>query len=65
MWLFGTYISEVYAAALGAVFVIARALYCRGYLIDPIKRAAGFGIGMLATIALLIGGLYGAVMSVI
>lgn len=65
MWLFGTYISEVYAAGLGAVFVIARALYCRGYLIDPDKRAIGFGLGLLATIIMLIGGLYGAVVAAI
>ncbi len=65
MWLFGAYISEVYAAGLGAVFVVARILYCRGYLIDPSKRAIGFALGMLATTVLLIGGLYGAIMSVL
>ena len=64
MWLFGTYISEVYAASLGAVFVIARVLYCRGYLIDPNKRAIGFGLGMLATIMMLAGGLYGAIAAI-
>ncbi len=63
MWLFGMYISELYAAALGAVFVVARALYCRGYLIDPAKRAIGFALGMLATMILLVGGLYGAAMA--
>ncbi|ARN74107.1 MAPEG family protein [Oceanicoccus sagamiensis] len=63
LWLFGTYISETYAAGLGAVFVIARILYCRGYLIDPGKRAIGFALGMLATTILLIGGLYGAVVA--
>ncbi|WP_339338427.1 MAPEG family protein [uncultured Oceanicoccus sp.] len=65
MWLFGTYINEMYAASLGAVFVIARVLYCRGYLKDPSKRAIGFGLGMLATIMMLAGGLYGAIMAAI
>lgn len=63
LWLFGTYISEVYAAGLGVVFVISRVLYCRGYLLEPGKRAIGFGLGMLATMILLIGGLYGAVVT--
>ena len=58
-------IRDRYAAGLGAVFVIARALYCRGYLIDPDKRAIGFGLGLLATIIMLIGGLYGAIAAAI
>jgi glutathione S-transferase len=65
MWLFGLYVSDTYAAGLGLVFAIARIIYYRGYVADPSKRALGFGIGFLATLALLLGALYGTVMAAI
>jgi glutathione S-transferase len=63
MWLFGLYVSAIYAAGLGLVFAVARILYYRGYVADPSKRAIGFLIGFLATLVLLFGALYGAVMA--
>lgn len=65
MWLFAHYIDAHYAAGLGAVFIVARILYYRGYVSDPSKRAVGFGLGFLATLVLLLGGVYGALMAVI
>ena len=65
MWLFGLYVSGTYAAGLGLVFAIARIIYYRGYVADPSKRAVGFGIGFLATLALLLGALYGTGMAAI
>ncbi|EAW32634.1 MAPEG family protein [marine gamma proteobacterium HTCC2143] len=65
MWIFGTYISSTWGAALGLVFIIGRVIYCVGYLSDPKKRAPGFMIGFLATLVLMVGGLYGAVMAVL
>lgn len=63
LWIFGLYVSATYSALLGLAFVIGRALYCRGYLIDPKKRELGFTIGMLASVILLLGSIYGAVMA--
>ena len=63
MWLFASFVSASVAAGLGLLFVIGRALYCRGYLIAANKRSLGFAIGGLATIALVLGGLYGSVMA--
>ncbi len=63
LWLFGLYMSETYGAILGLAFIVGRGLYCRGYLADPKNRGTGFLIGMLATVALLLGGLFGAVMA--
>lgn len=63
MWIFGQYIRADIAASLGLVFVVGRILYAVGYMVDPKKRAPGFIIGMLATIVLLLGGLYGAIMA--
>ena len=63
MWLFGLYVSATYAAGLGLVFAVARIIYYRGYVADPKKRAAGFGIGFLVTVVLLLGALYGTGMA--
>jgi len=38
VWLFGMYVSAVWAAGLGVLFVIGRALYLTGYVADPKKR---------------------------
>lgn len=65
MWLFAEFNNATVSAGLGLAFVIGRALYCKGYLADPKKRAVGFSIGMLATMILLLGGLYGALMAAI
>jgi uncharacterized MAPEG superfamily protein len=59
--LFAVYVSEPWAAALGVVFILGRALYARCYLTDPARRGPGFGITLLANGALLIGGLIGAI----
>jgi glutathione S-transferase len=61
MWLFGAYVSPLWAAALGTVFIVGRLVYLRGYVADPKKRGAGFGLSLLPTLILLVGGLGGAV----
>jgi uncharacterized MAPEG superfamily protein len=61
--LFAKYVSEPAAAGLGLVFVLGRALYARGYLLDPAKRGPGFGLTLLANGVLLLGGLIGAIVA--
>lgn len=63
VWFFGVYVSPLWAAGLGLVFVIGRALYLAGYVAEPGKRAPGFMMSLLANIVLTIGGLVGAVLS--
>lgn len=63
MWMFGYYVHAQIAAGLGIVFIVGRQLYRNGYVGDPKGRAAGFGIGSIAVIALLLGGIIGAGMS--
>jgi len=63
LWLFGYYVHALIGAGLGLVFMIARFVYRNAYLNDPSNRSAGFGIGMLATSILALGGLIGAIMS--
>jgi uncharacterized MAPEG superfamily protein len=63
MWLFGLYVSTIWAAGLGILFVIGRALYLTGYVKDPKKRGAGFGLSFLPNVILALGALAGAVLS--
>ena len=65
LWLFATYWRADIAAGLGLLFVIGRQVYRGAYIRDPDKRSAGFGIGALATVILLLGGLVGAIMSLL
>jgi glutathione S-transferase len=59
VWIFATYSSALYAAILGALFVVARALYAIGYLRAAEKRAVGAGITGIVNIVLVVGGLIG------
>lgn len=61
LWIFGTLGSPTIAAALGLAFVIGRALYGVSYVADPSKRTAGFLIGYLANVALVLGAIGSAV----
>lgn len=61
MFIFATYIHMMGAAALGLVFVIARATYARGYISDPEKRAGGAIASFLVNAILLVGSLIGIV----
>jgi uncharacterized MAPEG superfamily protein len=61
LWLFAYYVSNRVAAVLGLMFIIGRALYARGYVADPKQRSTGFGLSMVSSALLLLGGLIGAV----
>ena len=65
LWLFAAFWDVRIAAALGVVWVVGRILYMTGYLADPAKRGPGFGIQILASLVLLIGGVAGAVMGLL
>jgi uncharacterized membrane protein YecN with MAPEG domain len=65
VWFFGLYVSAVWAAGLGVIFIIGRALYLNGYVAEPKKRAPGFGLTWLANVVLVVGGLVGAILSLL
>lgn len=65
LWIFASYVSALWAAILGAVFIVGRAIYAVTYVQDPKKRSAGFGLTALPVLAMLIGILIWAVMAVI
>jgi glutathione S-transferase len=65
LWMFGTFTSPTIGAGIGVVFLVGRAIYGVSYVADPTKRGAGFGIGYLANVALVLGSLGGAIRSVL
>ena len=65
MWLFGTYVSTVWAAGLGALFIVGRVVYLQGYVKDPKTRGMGFGLSFLPCAILVVGGLVGAVLEMV
>jgi glutathione S-transferase len=62
---FAYYLSAYLAAALGALFIIGRAVYFRGYLKAAEGRHAGFMVSFIPTVILLVGAIYGVVRALI
>jgi glutathione S-transferase len=65
LWLFSQFISPIWGSAIGAVWIIGRILFAWGYYQAAEKRAVGFGISTLATLALLGGSFTGIIMSLL
>ncbi|HKQ82403.1 MAG TPA: MAPEG family protein [Steroidobacteraceae bacterium] len=65
IWLFASFISATWAAALGAIFLVGRALYAVSYVGDPKNRGLGFALSMLPNMALMLGALIGAIRGII
>lgn len=57
MWLFAAYWDGVWAAILGAAWIIGRIIYFIGYLADPEKRSVGMSVQAVAALALSSGAL--------
>lgn len=62
LWMFAHFVRADVAAGIGLFFIIGRFIYRGAYMEDPAKRSSGFGIGALAVVVLMLGGLVGAVM---
>jgi glutathione S-transferase len=60
IWLFGQYVNPQWGAGIGAIYLIGRIVYFRGYIADPAKRSMGFNMSVLPTLVLLLGALLGA-----
>ena len=61
----GYYVNALFAAVMGLVFITGRGLYFRGYT-DPEKsRTAGFAIGELANILMVLSTLFVTVTSLL
>ena len=62
LWLCAIYLSDMGAAALGAVWIIGRAVYYVGYTRAVEKRLPGFAIQALACVLWFIGAVAGVLM---
>jgi uncharacterized membrane protein YecN with MAPEG domain len=63
--LFGRYVSSIWAAVLGAVYLLGRIVYAAGYIQAPEKRGPGAGLTFLANTILVVGALYGLVRALV
>lgn len=63
LWLFSLFVSPIWGAGIGVVWIIGRILYAWGYYQAAQKRALGFGINALSLLVLLIGSLVGIIKS--
>jgi uncharacterized membrane protein YecN with MAPEG domain len=59
--IFAHYWGATVAAALGALFIIGRAIYFYGYTRAPERRHLGFLVSAVPNLALLIGSLLGVI----
>jgi glutathione S-transferase len=65
LWLFSQFISPIWGSSIGAVWIIGRILFAWGYYQAAEKRAVGFGVSILAILALLGGSFTGIIMSLL
>jgi glutathione S-transferase len=61
LWLFAYYISDIWAAVLGLVWIGGRLFYMVSYSEAANKRGPGFGIQAAACVVLLIGAVIGII----
>lgn len=61
MWICGYYFSATLAAWLGLAFFVGRIFYRLAYMKDPAGRGPGMIIGFLASVVMILAGLWGVV----
>ncbi len=64
LWIFSVFVSPIWAAAIGGVWVLGRIIYAWGYYQAAEKRVIGFAISSLTNMILLIGSLVGIILNV-
>lgn len=61
LWIAAQYWSPQWMAAVGAVYLVGRMVYLRGYVAEPRQRHLGYMISITPTLLLFIAGLLGVV----
>ena len=61
LWLFAAFVSGLWSALLGVIWLIARAWYVVAYQSAAAKRGPPFGISMLVILLLTLGSAWGVI----
>jgi glutathione S-transferase len=61
VWLFAQFVSPLWAAGLGGVYLLGRMLFFLSYVKDPKSRGLGFALSSLPSMIMLVGVLVEAV----
>ncbi len=59
LWLFSVYVSPIWGAGIGSLWIIGRIIFAWGYYQAAEKRIVGFAISTLSSMSLLLGSLIG------
>ena len=65
LWIFASFVSPLWAAVLGAVFIVGRAVYAVTYVKDPKSRSIGFALTAIPNLLMLLGILIWAVWALV
>jgi len=65
LWIAAAYWNPMLVAAVGAVFLIGRLLYFRGYVREPRQRHIGFMLGIVPSTVLALGATIGVVRTLV
>lgn len=65
LWIAAAYWDARIVAAVGVVWIVGRVMYMDGYIKAADQRSMGFSVQALAVLALMIGAVAGAIMSLV
>lgn len=54
LWIFASFVSPLWAAGLGAVYVLGRGIYSISYVRDPGTRSLGFALTSIPTVTMMV-----------
>jgi glutathione S-transferase len=65
LYLFSHYFEPRVAAVFGLIYLIGREMFAASYVKEPAKREIGFSLSFLPSVILVLGGLVGAIRSLV